>query len=405
MGVQVVAMTEDRTVNLLDGSWYVDPAETYRWLRDEQPVYWDAVNRTWGISRYDDIVAIEKNPALYSSGSGSRPRIQSGESMINKDDPEHQAQRRLVVREFTPRAVKQLDPYIRGIVTELIDAVAPQGECEVIRDLAAPLPAIVICDKLGFDRSMWDKCREWSEVTMYEAGQYPLDGSERSLVGPSTDAVFEFAAACLELIAARRAEPRDDLISTWVQSEVNGEPMTDAEIVQEALLILDGGAETTRSVIGTTCVELMRQPDQRQILVDDPSVIGETAVEEFIRWASPLLNMRRTVVADHELHGQQLRAGDEVLLMYASANRDDRVFEDPYRFDVRRQHNHHVAFGFGTHFCLGANLARIELRIMFEELLRRIPDMRLAPGADPKFVPAVFAQAYDSIPVEFTPQG
>ncbi|MCB0997455.1 MAG: cytochrome P450 [Acidimicrobiales bacterium] len=397
-------MTDERTINLLDGSLYVDPAETYRWLRDERPCYWDAVNGIWGISRYDDIVAVEKSPAMYSSASGSRPLIQSGDSMINKDDPLHQDQRRIVVREFTPRAVKQLDPYIRGIVTEIIDKVASAGECEVIQDIASPLPAMIICDKLGFDRSLWPKCREWSEVTMYEAGQYPLDGTVRPPSEGSMTAILEFAEACMELIAARRAEPRDDLISAWVHAEVDGKKLTDDEIVHEALLVLDGGAETTRAVIGTTCLTLIRHPEQRQILIDDPSIIGETGVEEFIRWVSPVLNMRRTVTTDHELHGQQLHAGDELLLMYPSANRDERVFTDPYRFDVRREHNHHVAFGFGTHFCLGANLARQEIRIMFEELLRRIPDMRLAPGADPKVVPAVFAQAHDAIPVEFTPE-
>ena len=179
--------------------------------------------------------------------------------------------------------------------------------------------------------------------------------------------------------------------------------MTDGELVSEALLVLDGGAETTRSVIGTMCVELIRHPDQRALLIDDPSILATTGVEEFIRWVSPLLNMARTATEDHELHGVDIKAGDELLLMYASANRDDRVFDDPERFDVKRADNLHVAFGFGTHFCLGASLARLEIKVMFEELLRRLPDMRLAPGADPQIVPAAFSRAYDSVPVEFTP--
>ena len=147
--------------------------------------------------------------------------------------------------------------------------------------------------------------------------------------------------------------------------------MTDDELVSEALLVLDGGAETTRSVIGTMCVELIRHPDQRALLIDDPSILATTGVEEFIRWVSPLLNMARTATEDHELHGVDIKAGDELLLMYASANRDERVFDDPERFDVQRAHNLHVAFGFGTHFCLGASLARLEIQVMFEELLRR----------------------------------
>ncbi len=156
-------------------------------------------------------------------------------------------------------------------------------------------------------------------------------------------------------------------------------------------------------MIGAIVRELALRPDQRQLLVDDPAMLGETAVEEFIRWVTPILNMRRTATEDHELHGQQLRAGDELLLMYGSANRDERAFHDPDVFDVTRGHNRHVAFGIGTHFCLGASLARIEIRVMFEELLRRIPDWRLAPGTEPKILPATFARAYDEVRIEFTP--
>jgi cytochrome P450 family 142 subfamily A polypeptide 1 len=167
--------------------------------------------------------------------------------------------------------------------------------------------------------------------------------------------------------------------------------------------VLDGGAETTRTVIGAICVELARRPDQRQLLLDDPARIGATGVEEFIRWVTPILNMRRTATETHEFHGQTIHAGDELLLMYGSANRDEKVFEEPERFDVLREHNHHVAFGFGTHFCLGASLARLEIRVMFEELLRRIPDWRLARGAEPKILPSAFARGYDEVAIEFTP--
>jgi cytochrome P450 family 142 subfamily A polypeptide 1 len=193
----------------------------------------------------------------------------------------------------------------------------------------------------------------------------------------------------------------------WAHDEVEfpdgtKRSMNDDEIVHEALLLLDGGAETTRTVIGTMCLELIRHPDQRALLVEDPSILGATGVEEFIRWVTPILNMRRTATADHELHGETVHAGDEILLMYSSANRDERVFDEPDTLDVTRQHNHHVAFGFGTHFCLGASLARLEIRVMFEELLRRAPSMHLAPGADPQKVPSAFACAYDAIPVELS---
>jgi cytochrome P450 family 142 subfamily A polypeptide 1 len=393
------------TINLLDPRFYVDPYDSYRWLRDDAPVFWDPVQRVWGISRYEDVVAIENNPKRYTSVYGSRPRIDqhADTSMINRDDPEHQDQRRLVARQFTPRAVKQIEDRIRAVVTELIDAVIADGECEAITALASPLPAIMIGEKLGYPHELWPKLREWSEVTMYESAQNPPDGSDQPRSARSEQAITEFAMATMELIAERRANPQDDLISTWTQTDVHGARWTDGEIISEALLLLDGGAETTRTVIGAIVRELALRPDQRQLLIDDPAILGETAVEEFIRWVTPILNMRRTVTEDHELHGQQLHAGDEILLMYGSANRDERAFPDPDVFDVRRGHNRHVAFGIGTHFCLGASLARIEIRVMFEELLRRIPDWRLAPGTEPKILPATFARAYDEVHIEFTP--
>ena len=396
-------------VNLLDGAFYAgDPYAVYARLRDEAPVYLDPVNHIWGISRYADVVEVEKHPARYSSAQGSRPRIVGDVSMINNDDPLHQNTRRLVARKFTPRSVKEHEDHVRGVVTELIDAVAGAGECDVVQALAAPLPARVIGEMLGFDRELWPKCLEWSEVTMYEGGQYNPDGSERQTGDRTVHAVLEFAEATMAVIEARRAEPRGDLISAWVHSAVEFpdgtvRAMSDNEIVSEALLVLDGGAETTRTVIGSIVVELARRPDQRAQLAADPAILGATGVEEFIRWVSPILNMRRTATETHELHGQTIEAGDELLLMYSSANRDERVYTDPETFDVTREHNHHVAFGFGTHFCLGASLARLEIRVMFEELLRRIPDWRIAPGAEPRILPSAFARGYDAIPIEFTP--
>jgi len=396
-------------VNLLDGAFYAgDPYPVYAQLRDDAPVYRDRVNGIWGISRHADIVEVEKHPTRYSSARGSRPRIVGDVSMINNDDPLHQNKRRLVARRFTPRSVKEHEAHVRGIVTELIDAVAPRGECEVVESLAAPLPARVIGEMLGFDRDLWPRCLEWSEVTMYEGGQYATDGSVRETADRTIHAVLEFAQATIAVIEARRDDPRDDLISAWVHSAVEFpdgtvRAMNDEEIVHEALLVLDGGAETTRTVIGSIMLELARHTEQRATLLADPAILGATGVEEFIRWVSPILNMRRTATETNELHGQTIAAGDELLLMYSSANRDERVFRDPETFDVTREHNHHVAFGFGTHFCLGASLARLEIRVMFEELLRRIPDWRLAPGAEPAVVPSAFTRGYDAVPIEFTP--
>ena len=396
--------TQAPDINLLDPAFYVDPSDAYRWLRDNAPAYWDPVQRLWGISRYQDVVDVERNGARYSSWWGSRPRIdqRADTSMINKDDPDHQNQRSLVLRQFTPRAVRQKEDYVRSLVDELIDEIVPHGHCEAIDALASRLPAMVIGDKLGYPRELWTKVREWSEVTMFEAGQTPKDGvyPDRSTMQVS-GTIADFAGETMKIIAQRRAEPRDDLISLWCQSEVDGRPWTDQEVISETILLLDGGAETTRTVIGSMIYELAQRPDQKKILTDNPAILAETGVEEFIRWVTPILNMRRTATEDHELHGQTVREGDELLLMYSSANRDERVFPDPDRLDVTRQHNHHVAFGFGTHFCLGAALARLEIRVMFEQLLARIPNWRLVPGTQPKILPATFARSYDAVHIEF----
>jgi cholest-4-en-3-one 26-monooxygenase len=395
-----VSLTSGAPLNILDPDLYAgDPYPAYEWLRDNAPVYWDPVNRIWGISRYDDVLAVERDTARYSSASGSRPLIEMTASMINRDDPRHAHQRKLVSGRFSPRAVRRHEKRVRAIAAELVAAAAAKRTVDVVRDIAAPLPAMVIAELLGFDRAQWPKCMEWSERTMGSAG-FRNDDPRQPPGSP--EAIGEFVAAFAELIEARRRDPRDDLVSAWVHGAIAGEPMDVPEIIQEGLLLLDGGAETTRSVIGQTVWNLARFPDQRQVLVTDPSVIGSTGVEEFIRYATPILNMRRTVTADHELHGQRLRRGDQVLIMYGAANSDDRAFSEPGRFDVTRRPGHHVAFGFGTHFCLGANLARLELRILFEELLRALPGIDLEPGFEPEFMPGYFTRTLRELRVEFS---
>lgn len=384
-------------VDLLDGYMYAhDPYSAYAWLRENDPVYWDVKNEIWGISRHADLLAVEKNTDLYSSASGSRPKIEMSDSMINMDDPDHQRQRMLVAREFTPRAVRKQEDKIKAVVTELIDRVAPRGWCDVVYDLAAPLPAYMIGERLGYPPEMWHRVMHWSEATMQGGGgpAYHTVQGER--------AIEEWVGVTYELVQKRKADPQDDLISMWAHKELDGKPLSDDDIMHEVLLVLDGGAETTRTVIGTTCLALMESPDQRQILIDEPEVIGETAVEEFIRYVSPILNMRRTVTTAHELHGKTLNEGDQVLLMYASANRDPAAFEDPDQLDVRRDARNHLSFGFGTHFCLGASMARLQLKVMFEELTRRLPDMRLEPFYEPSFRPGAFTRGLERLFVEFT---
>jgi cytochrome P450 family 142 subfamily A polypeptide 1 len=316
--------------------------------------------------------------------------------MINLDDPAHQQQRNLVSRRFNPGGVRGHEEHVREIVTEILDAVAPLGECEVVEAIASRLPAIMIGDLLGYPRDMWEQLRWWSERTM-TLGGLNMAGGPPYVSHPDVGGIIlDFFAATTEVIDARRREPRDDLLSVWI-----AQGWEDGHVLEETLLLLDGGAETTRTVIGSMIRELALQPEQRRLLVERPELLSTTAVEECIRWVSPILNMRRTVREEHELHGQTLHAGDQVLLMYAAANRDPRAFSDPDRLDVTRPDNRHVAFGFGTHFCLGAWLARLEIRIMFEELLRRMPEWELVDPDEPQIVPATFARAYDRIRIRF----
>ena len=388
-------------IDLLNGHWYAaDPTRTYRWLRHHAPVYWDDINQLWGVSRYRDIVEFEKQTSVYSSRNAFRPLPPEGhddQSMIGQDDPRHQTQRRMVARQFTPRAVGGHEAEIRSVVNRLIDAVAPTGHADVIADLAGPLPAMMIARYLGFGIDRWPEIQRWSTETI------PLGGGPRYQNDTGILAAFEFAAACAELIEDKRANPTDDMVSIWCHTEIDGEPMTDDVIIGECLLLVDGGAETTRTVIAQTIWDLVNHPDQRRRLLDDPAMIGRTGVEEFIRWTTPILNMARIVTEDHQVGEQRLLAGDQVLLMYSSANRDETVFDNPDQFDVGREHNHHVSFGFGTHFCLGASLARLEIRIMFEELLRRIPEFSLASGTTPHHVPGAFVRGVEDLHIEFAP--
>jgi cytochrome P450 family 142 subfamily A polypeptide 1 len=385
-------------VNSLDPQFYVDPWDTYRWLRDEAPVFWDPVQHLWLVSRYDDVMAIEKHGARYSSFAGSRPHIDQRDdrSMINMDDPAHQQQRNLVSRRFNPGGVRGHEDRVREVVTEILDAVVPLGECEVVEAIASRLPAMMIGDLLGYPREMWEQLRWWSERTMTLGGLNMADGPPYVSHPDVIPVMVDFFEQSARVVEERRSEPRDDLISVWI-----AQGWETKHVLEETMLLLDGGAETTRTVIGSMVRELARQPDQRRLLVERPELLATTAVEEFIRWVTPILNMRRTVTEEHELHGETLREGDQVVLMYAAANRDPRAFTDPDRLDVTRPDNRHVAFGFGTHFCLGAWLARLELRVMFEELLRRIPDWELVDPDEPQIVPATFARAYDRIRIRF----
>jgi len=381
------------SIDLLDRSLYAgDPFPTYAWLREHDQVHWDEHRELWGVFRYDDVISIEKQPELFSSAQGSRPRTPADGSMINLDDPRHKAQKRAVYKGFTPKAVAEKEAHIRSICTSLIDAVIDRGGCDLVESLAAPLPMMLIAEYLGAPLQDCATLQHWSDTVIGGA-----DGPENVTEAVAT-AHMSFVMYAMDIMEARRREPRDDLISILVQEEVDGEPMTEDAIVSEALLLLVGVKETSRNVITGGVEALIRNPDQRAVLLEDPSKIG-AAVEECLRWVTPIINMSRTATRDVEIRGRAIAAGDEVVMFYASANRDAEVFQQPDEFLVERDPNPHVAFGFGPHFCLGAQLARLEVRVMLEELLARIPNMRLA-SEDP--IPrsySSFVRGVHSMPV------
>ncbi|HLU41144.1 MAG TPA: cytochrome P450 [Microthrixaceae bacterium] len=397
-GGTVVTTTDQHAgIDLLAGDfWGGDFHPALTWMREHDPLHWDG--RVWGVASYDLVKEVSRQPERFSNAQGCRPdQPFPMPMMIDTDDPEHIRRRKLVNRGFTPRQVRGSEPAVRAACDEIIDSVIERGECDFVTDVAAWLPMIMIGDALGVAPEDRARLLEWSDDLVRG-----LVGSEGDALDRATASYVEFRAFAEDAIARRRAEPTDDLMSVLVHAEVDGERLDDESIIHESLLILIGGDETTRHVITGGMYQLLVDPDQRRLLADDPSLIP-TAVEEMLRWVSPIRNMNRTVVADTELAGKQLRAGDKLLLLYPSANRDASVFDDPFTFDATREPNDHVAFGFGTHFCLGNSLARLELVCMFEHLLERMPDMELVDPTEPRNRPANFVSGYESMPVRFTP--
>ena len=372
-------MSSRPVVDLLDGAFYVtDPYPTYAWMWANEPVYWDSTNELWAVTRYDDVVEVERRKDLFTSADqdkgGYRPNIPADPAMIGLDDPHHQARRNLVARRFTPRAVSTWEDHVRATVGRLLDeALGHGGPVEVVGELAAPLPAEMIGLLLGFPEEMFPKLQEWSERTI------TLGGGPRYMTEDGMVAAMEFAAASAELYEAKRTCPADDVVSVWTTASVPGHEFGVDEVISDCLLILDGGAETTRTVIARAMIELARRPDQWALLRSGADV--SVAVEEFIRWVTPIHNMCRVALSDVELGGVTVRRGDQVVLCYASANRDEDYFDDGDDLDLSRDPNHHLSFGFGTHFCLGSSLARLEIRVFLEELLARVDRLELHPDS------------------------
>jgi cholest-4-en-3-one 26-monooxygenase len=402
---------ELRDVNLVDRDQYVAgvPHETFELLRREAPVFWHEIDEVggsgfWAVTRHKEVVEVNRDNLQWSSHRRTALMMESDDDqlaqqqmmMLNMDPPMHTRYRLLVNKGFTPRMVNALEDDIRRLTNSIIDDVVETGGADFVVDMAAELPLQVIAEVMGVPQEDRHKVFDWSNRMI---------GSEdpEYAVSPEhvMEASMELYAYANALAAQKRADPSDDIISALLKAEVDGEKLTELEFDLFFLLLSVAGNETTRNLISHAMLALIENPGERQKLLDDPSLIPH-AVEEMLRWGTPVMQFRRTATSDMVLGDQKIAEGDKVVIWYISANRDEAVFTDPYRFDVSRAPNEHVAFGGGgPHFCLGANLARMEIRVMFEEVLRRLPDIELAGPVERlrsnfingiKHMPVAFAQ-------------
>ncbi len=386
----------------------------YTKLRSEKPVSWHTEPEVpglvaipgpgfWSLVRYDDIVEASRHPDLFISGKGTNipdfpPEVYEFlGSMINMDAPRHTQFRLIVNRGFTPRQVAAIEESVHTRARAIVDAVAPKGECDFVDEIAAALPLQIICDMVGIPESDY----RW----VYDQTNIVLGASDPEY-GGSIDAAFAAAYGLWEyaqdLGKERLENPRDDITTKLMEAEVEGHRLTAQEFGSFFVLLVAAGNETTRNAISHAMKAFTDFPDQKRIWIDDFDGVAPTAVEEIVRWATPVIHFRRTALGDAEINGVKINEGDKVVLWYTSANRDESVFDDPYRFDVLRSPNEHVGFGGGgPHFCLGAHLARREIRVMFEELFRRLPDIEAT--AEPDLLFSNFIHGIKRMPVAFTP--
>lgn len=369
-------MAEDLTAPLLDDHFYAgDPFPHYARLRDEAPVAWNDTLGFWALSRYDDVMTVSSDPATFSSARGILvmeigATYESPPTMMHTDPPAHTAYRKLVQPGFGPKVMRALEGDVRRRARELLDRVHPGEVIDFVAAVSVPYPLQIISALLGIPEEEWPRFYEWSESVIPGANDWPEE-KRRALQA-------EMHEYLLATTAARRADPREDLISVLAHVEVDGERLSDAELVMFLNQLLVAGNETTRNLVSGGLVALAERPDQWERLRADRALVP-TAVEEMLRWTTPVISFMRTATRATELGGQAIGAGDPVLMLYASANRDEDQFGSTAgEFDVGRDPNHHVAFGFGTHFCIGAALARIEGRVLLEELLDRFETVELA---------------------------
>ncbi|MFA5707182.1 cytochrome P450 [Mycolicibacterium sp.] len=386
-------------VDLTDGNFYADGGarEAYKWMRAHQPVFRDR-NGLAAATTYQAVLDAERNPEVFSSTGGIRPDQPGMPYMIDMDDPAHLLRRKLVNAGFTRKRVMDKLPSIERLCDTLIDGVIERGECDYVRSIAAPLPMAVIGDMLGVLPEEREMLLTWSDDLVCGLSSHLDESAMTKLM----ETFAAYTAFTMDVIKQRRAEPTEDLFSVLVNAEVEGQQLSDDEIVMETLLILIGGDETTRHTLSGGTEALLRHRDLWEQVVANPDLLTD-AIEEMLRWTSPVKNMCRTLTQDIDFHGTELKAGEKIMLMFESANFDETVFEDPDSFRIDRNPNSHVAFGFGTHFCMGNQLARLELKLMLSRVIARMPDLRLADESRLPLRPANFVSGLEEMPVLFTP--
>lgn len=386
--------SERLVVDLLDPTLYQsNPHDVWSWMRANEPLYRDEKNGLWGVTRHADIMDMERRSSVFSSKGVYRANISTDESnMIAQDDPRHRQQRMLVQPHLTRSAVAERTQEIETLVAELVDEAIEKGEFEVIDMLAGQLPARLTTRLLGFPEEMWPSLKSWSERLM----RTDMRERDEAVMCEFIDANREFIGAMIPILNDVAVCPRDDFMSIWVNSEIDGERMPPESIIHEVGLFIAGGAETTRTAISHGLREFCRQPEQWELLASEPSLL-ESAVEEVLRWVTPLNNMFRMALADDVVGGQPVKAGDRFVMLYPSANRDEVVFANPFTFDIRRSPNPHLSFGFGTHLCVGANLARLVLTTVFRELSQKATCLEVV--TEPDVEANIFARAVKSFTV------
>jgi cytochrome P450 len=373
----------------------------------------DGYDPFWALTRYADIARVSRQPRSFLNAprlvfsSRRFPQRNAEEivrSLLNMDPPEHGKYRGIVNRRFTPHALSFLRSHVEALSKEIvadvaaraIDAVAESGECDFVADVAARLPLAVILELLGVPREDWQIVFDWTNQAIapgepeYRRGATALETADRARLS-----LFEYFG---RYVAERRREPREDLVSVLVQGRINGEPLVDFDILSYCFLLAVAGNETTRNATSGGLLALVENPREQDRLRADPGRLP-SAVEEVLRWTSPVIHFCRTAAADAEVGGQTIRKGDLLVLFYPSANRDEEVFPEPFRFDVGRSPNEHLAFGIGEHFCLGANLARIELTAIFAEVMRRLERIELAGPVER--VRSAFVGGIKRMPIRF----